>query len=92
MASLDISAAFEMVVNIDLFMKRLSFLGLPIDILSPIEIWHRNKMFHVEIVGQVLKFFNTNHGKIQGSILGPVLYASYVPPPLWDQIDILVQM
>ena len=79
MASLDLSAAFD-VVNIDLLMKRLVILGLPNDVLSLIEIWLRNRLFYVEIDGQVSKFFEINHGTIQGSILGPVLYAIYVSP------------
>ena len=86
MASLDLSAAFD-VVNIDLLMKRLVILGLPNDVLSLIEIWLKNRLFYVEIDGQVSKFFEINHGTIQGSILGPVLYAIYVSP-LFDITDL----
>ena len=37
-------------------------------------------MFYVEIDGEVSKFFEIKHGTIQGSILGPILYAIYVSP------------
>ena len=52
MASLDLSAAFD-VVNVDLLMKRLKIIGLPADVLSLIDIWLRNRLFYVEIDGQV---------------------------------------
>ena len=79
MASLDLSAAFD-VVNIGLLMKRLRILGLPDDILSLIEIWLKNRVFYVDIDSNVSKFFNLHYGTIQGSILGPILYAIYVSP------------
>ena len=61
-------------------MKRLTILGLPKDVLSLIEIWLNKRMFYVEIDGEVSNFFEINHGTIQGSILGPILYAIYVSP------------
>ena len=79
MASLDLSAAFD-VVNIDLLMKRLTIIGLPRDVLSLIEVWLKNRLFYVEIDGLVSNFYNINHGTIQGSILGPILYAIFVSP------------
>ena len=44
-------------------------------------------MFYVEIDGEVLKFFEINHGTIR-SILGPILYAIYVSP-LFDITNLL---
>ena len=79
MASIDLSATFD-VVNIGLLMKRLTILGLPKDVLSLIEIWLNKRMFYVEIDVEVSNFFEINHGTIQGSILGPILYAIYVSP------------
>ena len=35
-------------------------------------------MFYIEKDSQVLNFLNINHGTIQGSILGPIIYAIYV--------------
>ena len=86
MASIDLSAAFD-VVNIDLLVKRLEIIGLPEDVVSLIEIWLRNRMFYVEIDDQVSNILNTSHGTIQGSILGPILYAIYVSP-LFDLTNI----
>ena len=86
MASLDLSAAFD-VVDIGLLMQRLRIIGLPEDILSLIEIWLRNRVYYVEINGQVSKLFDIEHGTIQGSILGPVLYAIFVCP-LFDLTDL----
>ena len=86
MASLDLSAAFD-VVNIDLLMKRLRIIGLPGDVLSLIDVWLRNRLFYVEIDGRVSKFFDIKYGTIQGSILGPILYAIYVSP-LFDITDL----
>ena len=79
MVSLDLSAAFD-VVNVHLLMERLTVLGLPDDILSLIEIWLKERMYYVEIDGKVSKFYNITHETIQGSILGPILYAIYVSP------------
>ena len=56
MASLDLSAAFD-VVDIGLLMQRLRIIGLPEDILSLIEIWLRNRVYYVEINGHVSKLF-----------------------------------
>ena len=79
MASIDLSAAFD-IVNIELLMKRLRIIGLPDDILSLIEIWLKNRVYYVEIDGQVSKFFDINHGTIQRSILGAMPYAIFVSP------------
>ena len=38
MASLDLSAAFD-VVNVELLLKRLQIIGLPDDLVSPIRNW-----------------------------------------------------
>ena len=86
MASIDLSAAFD-VVNIDLLMKRLRIIGLPEDVLSLIEIWLKNRQFYVEINNQSSILHNINFGTIQGSILGPILYAIYVAP-LFDLTDL----
>ena len=82
MASLDLSAAFD-VVNIDLLLKRLVTVGLPDDIAGLMEIWLRNRMFYVQVADHTSIFHEINSGTIQGSILGPILYAIYVAP-LYD--------
>ena len=86
MASIDLSAAFD-VINIGLLVKRLRIIGLPEDVVSLIEIWLSNRIFYVEMDDLVSNILNTSHGTIQGSILGPILYAIYVSP-LFDLTDI----
>ena len=63
MASLDLSAAFD-VVNNELIMKRLRIIGLPGDVLSLIEVWLHNRVHYVEIDGQVSPFFDMYHRTI----------------------------
>ena len=82
MASLDLSAAFD-VVNIDLLLKRLRLIGLPDDVVGLIEIWLKNRYFYVQVLDHNSNFIEINSGTIQGSILGPILYAIFVAP-LYD--------
>ena len=86
MASVDLSAAFD-VVNIDLLIGRLRIIGLPRDIIELIRCWLNNRTFFVEINGLNSMFYDINSGTIQGSILGPILYAVYVSP-LFDLTDL----
>ena len=86
MASIDLSAAFD-VVNLDLLMERLRVVGLPGDVLGLIEVWLRDRYFYVEIGDLNLTLHGINSGTIQGSILGPILYAIYVSP-LFDLADL----
>ena len=86
MASIDLSAAFD-VVNIDLLMVRLRKIGLPGDVVALIDVWLRDRYFYVEVAGLNSCFYEINSGTIQGSILGPILYAIYVSP-LFDLTDL----
>ena len=79
MASIDLSAAFD-VVNINLLIKRLKLLGLPNDLIELITIWLRNRLFYVDINGETSFMKTSDTGTIQGSRLGPILYAIYVSP------------
>ena len=79
LASLDLSAAFDL-VNVDLLMKRLKIVGLPEDITDLIEIWLRDRSFYVSIDGSNSILFDLLLGTVQGSILGPILYAIFVSP------------
>ena len=79
LASLDLSAAFD-VVNIDLLIKRLKIIGLPGDIVELIRIWLKDRMFYVSIDGVNSMLYDLLLGTVQGSILGPVLYAIYISP------------
>ena len=79
MASLDLSAAFDL-VNVGLLIKRLRILGLPMDLVKLIEIWLTDRKFYVELDGQVSHVLESEDGTIQGSVLGPILYAIFVSP------------
>ena len=46
MASLDLSAAFD-IVNVPLLVKRLRLTGLPNDVVELIEIWLRERYFYL---------------------------------------------
>ena len=80
MASIDLSAVFD-VINIELLIKRLRVLGLPEDVISLIEVWLKNRYLYVELNDLTSTFYEIKSGTIQGSILGPILYAIYVAPP-----------
>ena len=86
MASVDLSAAFD-VVNIDLLIDRLRIIGLPRDVVGLIRCWLKDRSFYVETNGITSMFYDINSGTIQGSILGPILYAIYVSP-LFDLTDL----
>ena len=79
MASIDLSAAFD-VVNIPLLLVRLKIIGLPSDIIELIKVWLTGRSYYVSINGNNSVLFDLDHGTVQGSILGPILYAIYVSP------------
>ena len=79
MASLDLSAAFDL-FNLDLLLKRLKKMGLPEDVLDLLDVWLRGRHFYVEANGIPSEILETNISTIQGSILGPILYALFVSP------------
>ncbi len=79
LASLDLSAAFDL-VNIDLLIKRLEIVGLPQDVIELITVWLKNRSFYVCIDNQVSTMYDLLLGTVQGSILGPILYAIFVSP------------
>ena len=86
MASIDLSAAFDL-VNTNLLLKRLKIIGLPPDILRLIELWLTKRSFYVNIKEKNSYVIKLIGGTIQGSILGPLLYAIYVSP-LFDLLNI----
>jgi len=83
MISLDLSAAFD-VVNHTLLMKRLNDSNLPSDVIDLIGQWLKNREAYVEIGGDTSNFFKVDKGTVQGSVLGPILFAIYVK----DLLDI----
>jgi hypothetical protein len=78
-ASLDLSSAFD-VVNVNLLLKRLKIMGLPSDVIKLISVWLRDRSFYVSVDGSNSITYDSLLGTVQGSILGPVLYAIYVSP------------
>jgi hypothetical protein len=81
-SSLDLSAAFDL-VNLDLLLKRLKIMGIPIDVIQLLEVWLRDRLFYDEANGKNSLISNSDIGTIQGSILGPILYALFIRP-LYD--------
>ena len=79
MASLDLSAAFD-VVNVGLLLKRLDIVGIPADVVSLIDTWLSGRISYVSIDGDNSYFIAMDTGILQGSILGPILYAIFVAP------------
>ena len=79
MASLDLSSAFD-VVNINLLLKRMKIMGIPKDVLDLTEIWLRDRSYYITCKGRNSFIKKSNVGTIQGSILGPLLYAIFVSP------------
>ena len=77
MASIGLSAAFD-VVSMKLLLKRLDIVDVPTDMVSLIETWLTNRLFYVSIDGEDSCLTASETGTIQGSILGPILYAIFV--------------
>ena len=86
MASLDLSMAFDM-VNIELLVKRLRIMGMPNDVIKLIREWLVGRSFYVQVGDDVSALFDSDVGTIQGSVLGPILYALFVSP-LFDIANI----
>jgi len=77
LTSLDLSAAFD-VVDHQLLLKRMKKTGIPNDIIELIKNWLINREAFVEINGDTLYFFKVPKGTVQGSVIGPLLFAIYV--------------
>ena len=87
LSSLDLSAAFDL-VDVKLLIKRLKIIGLPDDVINLIKEWLSNRSYYVDIDGDTSTIFGLLLGTVQGSILGPILYAIYVSP-LFDKFCML---
>jgi hypothetical protein len=79
MASLDLSAPFDL-VNVNLLIKRLRTIGLPMDLIKLREVWLTRREFYVELNGTCSQIYDSKDGTIQGSVLGPILYTIYISP------------
>jgi len=83
--SLDLSAAFDM-VNPDLLVERMKVAGIPNDVTELVEDWLKNRQAFVEVGGESSMLFDVPEGTVQGSVLGPVLFAIFISP-LFDKVD-----
>jgi hypothetical protein len=81
MASLDLSAAFD-VVNVDLLLARLRKMGLPTDVINLLAAWLRGRQCYVEVRNCCSQYFGSEDGTVQGSILGPILFSLFISPLL----------
>ena len=79
LASLDLSAAFD-VVNVELLLVRLRRIGLPDDVISLVGNWLSLRYYYVSVGGKCSIIHSLTVGTVQGSILGPILYAMFVSP------------
>ena len=87
LSSLDLSAAFD-VVERSLLIKRMQIIGLPEDIICLTKDWLNDRKYYVETNGDCSSLHSSDHGTIQGSVLGPVLFSIFVRP-LFDLFDIV---
>ena len=79
MATLDLSSAFD-VVDVELLIRRIRIVGLPNDMVSLISEWLTTRYFYVGLDVGNSYIHRTGVGTVQGSILGPILYALFVSP------------
>jgi hypothetical protein len=77
MSSLDLSATFDL-VNLDLLLKRLKKWASQKDLISVLEVWLQDRFIYVVANGHNSKVLNSDIGTVQGSILGPILYALFI--------------
>ncbi len=70
MISLDLSAAFDL-IDMNLLLKRLRIIGLPMDLVKLNEVW---------LTGNSSQLYDSESGTIKGSVHGPILYAIFVSP------------
>ena len=78
-ASIDLTAAFD-VINHKALIKRMKEMGMPEIIVSIIKEWLSGRYFYCEVGGSTSELFKLEHGTVQGSILGPILFAIYISP------------
>ena len=81
LVSLDLSSAFD-IINHKRLIERLQIIGLPQDLIKIVEIWLEKRTYYVEVNGKCSIPRNQIAGTIQGSVLGPVLFALYLSPLL----------
>lgn len=78
-ASIDLSAAFDL-VDVKELERRLKSSGLPVTLVHLVTTWLSNRFAFVEVDGYRSDIFKIEKGTVQGSILGPVLFAIFIEP------------
>jgi hypothetical protein len=73
------NAAFDL-VDVGLLVRRLRQIGMPDDVVRLIGLWLSNRTFYITVDGVGSIVVSLPYGIVQGSILGPILYAIYVSP------------
>ena len=86
--SLDLTAAFD-VVDTELLIKRLKIMGMPVQLIQVIQNWLSERYFYCDINGKSSSIRKLTRGTVQGSILGPLLFALFISP-MEDLIQALV--
>ena len=86
--SLDLTAAFDL-VDVGLLLKHLKIMGLPTQLIRVIADWLTDRHFYCEMNGRCSMVKLVEHGTVQGSILGPLLFALFISP-LEDLVRLLV--
>jgi hypothetical protein len=79
LALLDLTAAFDVVDRI-LLKKRLQIMGIPSQLINILDNWLSNRLAYCKVNKINSEFFEVNFGTIQGSILGPMLFALFISP------------
>jgi hypothetical protein len=62
----------------ELLLKRLKIAGLPGDFINLKRIWFAQRSFYVSIYGENSMLYDPLLETVQGSTLGPVLYAIFI--------------
>ena len=83
--SVDLSAAFD-VVDHDLLIKRMQTLNLPTKIINLLNAWLKDRNMYVTVNDSSSIFVNIIAGTLQGSCLGPILFALFISP-MFDLSD-----
>jgi hypothetical protein len=63
MASLDLSAAFD-VVNVDLLLVRLRKMGLPTDVMNLLESWLKDRQCYVKVRNSCSQYFDSDDSTV----------------------------
>jgi len=77
--AIDMSAAFDL-LDKDILRKRMSFQGYPHQTINLIHDWLSDRQAYVKIDNATSNVFEIKKGCIQGSVLGPTLFAILMSP------------